>query len=181
MKNVFTFLGAILFFSTQSVYAESLTNQSLPPCLEIDMSSDAPIGTSCITSAGIEFTRYKDPETGVTGIADLGEKGAIWLDGSINSRFRKIAVQVCKDAGGVLPHREIFERAERHAFREAIQEMSDGTYWSSSLWPAGRTRPTKDPIGWVFSGNSGNGYTVVISRWRAYSHISTKCILRAVY
>lgn len=111
----------------------SSTEPSSRACSDVDEKTNV-VGTSCVTSAGVEFVRYRDPASGAWGWKDTGLNGKIWFDKVENHKNLEAAKSFCESSSNqVLPNKEDFELAEKHGFRELLYpNLRSGYFWSAS-------------------------------------------------
>lgn len=124
------------------------------PCSRLNLRSAQP-GVRCETSKGAIFERVSSRAQ--WGESWRGPDGLVWTD-VVDRTSQWIAVRNCKRLGGRLPSREDFERGEANGFREALPNMTELFFWSSSRHPDHRGSALgfsswRGEIGYDYKGN----------------------------
>jgi hypothetical protein len=103
------------------------------------------VGTVVETSKGFEFELMERKFGDKEAWKDL-TSGVTWYDVEDGKYNHHDALKRFKDE---LPTKEEFEEAEKHGFREVLQNIKDRWFWSSSV------HPDYSDVAFVFVGSSG--------------------------
>lgn len=163
----------ILVLSLAQSLAASANEAPARKCKELQPRKLA-VGSGCVTSSGAPFKLRVRAKGGREVWEDLSS-GLLWGDRLPARHDREEAKEACarsKDPGpgARLPTREELEQAESRGFREALPDMQDRFYWSSTAVPG------SPAVRYVFNGNFGTSFVVMYNN---IPYESVRCVAQA--